>query len=237
MSIEALLEIKLISEALIGSGEGWGAAVDSDVVFDKYGIPYIPARRIKGLLRDSALEIGEMLHLAGISSEFFEKIGDYFGIAGMEHPSPLIFNNLRIDGYKEIKSWLQWMDEEAPGFASREALQDAYTVIRQQTALEMEGEKKGTARQNSLRTVRVLKPGSVFKGTIGICGNGNSDEILKILALSSRNLRRMGTMRTRGKGKVSCELRIAENSPVIDFSKPENIRLSLEQFKDKKGGE
>lgn len=40
--------LELLSDTLIGSGEGWGATIDTDVVFDDFGLPYIPARRVKG---------------------------------------------------------------------------------------------------------------------------------------------------------------------------------------------
>ena len=46
------INVKLKSDALIGSGEGFGAIIDTDVVFDEVGIPYIPGRRIKGCLKD-----------------------------------------------------------------------------------------------------------------------------------------------------------------------------------------
>ena len=48
------IEIQLISDAIIGSGEGFGSLIDTDIVFDGLGVPFIPARRIKGCLRDAA---------------------------------------------------------------------------------------------------------------------------------------------------------------------------------------
>ena len=43
------LKVKLKSYTLCGSGEGRGL-IDSDIVFDRHGIPFIPGRRVKGLL-------------------------------------------------------------------------------------------------------------------------------------------------------------------------------------------
>jgi CRISPR/Cas system CSM-associated protein Csm3 (group 7 of RAMP superfamily) len=51
------LEITLDSDALVGSGESYGSIIDGDVVFELNGLPYIPAKRIKGCLRDAAEEI------------------------------------------------------------------------------------------------------------------------------------------------------------------------------------
>lgn len=41
------IEIQLISDAIIGSGEGFGSLIDTDIVFDGLGVPIIPARRIR----------------------------------------------------------------------------------------------------------------------------------------------------------------------------------------------
>lgn len=45
--------------------------VDTDVVYDKYGIPYIPAKRIKGCIREAALEL---LEFGLISKDTYEKL-------------------------------------------------------------------------------------------------------------------------------------------------------------------
>ena len=46
-----VLKIKMQSMLLPGAGGG-SAVVDTETVHDEYGIPYIPARRLKGLLRE-----------------------------------------------------------------------------------------------------------------------------------------------------------------------------------------
>jgi len=46
-----LLEIKLLSATCPGSGEGWAGIVDTDIITDSSGLPFIPGRRIKGILR------------------------------------------------------------------------------------------------------------------------------------------------------------------------------------------
>ena len=53
------LYIKLLSDLCTYSGESYNSMVDTDVVYDKYGIPYIPAKRIKGCIREAALELLE----------------------------------------------------------------------------------------------------------------------------------------------------------------------------------
>ena len=53
------LSMKLLTDAVPASGSGVAGVIDTDIVFDEYGIPYIPARRIKGVLRESALMLIE----------------------------------------------------------------------------------------------------------------------------------------------------------------------------------
>ena len=51
------LIIELLSDMCTTSGDGHNSTVDMDVVYDIHGIPYIPAKRIKGCIREAALEL------------------------------------------------------------------------------------------------------------------------------------------------------------------------------------
>ena len=48
------LTIKLLSDSCTCSGETYNSMVDMDVVYDENGLPYIPAKRIKGCIREAA---------------------------------------------------------------------------------------------------------------------------------------------------------------------------------------
>ena len=54
------IRIQLLSDLCTGSGETYNSMIDSDITYDEYGIPYIPARRIKGCIREAALEMMEL---------------------------------------------------------------------------------------------------------------------------------------------------------------------------------
>ena len=54
------IKIKLLSDLCTYSGETYNSVVDMDVVYDENGIPYIPAKRIKGCIREAALEMKEL---------------------------------------------------------------------------------------------------------------------------------------------------------------------------------
>ncbi|WP_353686768.1 RAMP superfamily CRISPR-associated protein [Thermodesulfovibrio sp. 3462-1] len=201
------LTIELKSPCLIGSGEGFGAIIDSDIVFDEYGIPYIPSKRIKGCLRDSAIEICEMFESAGINVLDLQKdktenkysiVTSIFGKPGNDKSAPVYFSNLTIQGYDDIKKWLAYLMNQYSGLISREGIIEQYTEIRQQTAID---ETTGTAEEHSLRTIRVAKKGLVFEGSI----DADIDDV-KLLYFAVKNLRRLGTKRNRGYGEVECKL-------------------------------
>ncbi len=66
------IRITLKSDLCAGSGYSYAGIVDSDACYDTCGLPYIPAKRLKGCLREAAKMIG-------ISPEQEERI---FGKAG-----------------------------------------------------------------------------------------------------------------------------------------------------------
>ena len=51
---KAKIKITLKSDLCAGSGYSYAGIIDSDICYSKNGIPYIPARRIKGCLREAA---------------------------------------------------------------------------------------------------------------------------------------------------------------------------------------
>ena len=55
---EYRLIITLKSDLCVGSGYSYAGIIDSDICYDALGLPYIPARRLKGCLREAAELIG-----------------------------------------------------------------------------------------------------------------------------------------------------------------------------------
>ena len=51
------LRITLRSDLCAGSGESFGNSVDTDICISDAGLPYIPARRLKGCLRAEAVQL------------------------------------------------------------------------------------------------------------------------------------------------------------------------------------
>jgi len=204
---ELKIIVELKSPALVGSAEGFGAVIDADVVFDEAGIPYIPSKRIKGCLRDSAIEVCEMLESGGINLFNLEKdkegqyliVNQLFGIPGSQKPAPLFISNLTVKDYESLRQWLLYYQSEYGNIVNPEAVRRYYTEIRQQTAIE-----DGVAKEHSLRTIRVLKKGESFEGTVLL--ENSAEELLTLLCLACLNLRRFGGRRNRGFGEIKCSL-------------------------------
>lgn len=195
---EYKISINLESNCLLGSGEGWGSVVDTDIVFDSIGLPYFPARRLKGCIKESAEEVLEIMNFAGVSRFGNGIIRDIFGSPGDSNGANVIFNNLHLSNYKEVALWCSWALQELKGAVSNEVIVNSFTNIRQQISID----KKGIAEDKSLRTLRVLKSGLKFEGIVTI--RKDTQDVIDLLAFSCANLRYVGTMRNRGFGKVKC---------------------------------
>ena len=189
--------ITLESETLIGSGYGYGVVIDSDVVYDDDGFPYIPGKRIKGLLRDSAEELADILQLTDKST----LIRELFGTKGSDESAKVYFSDFALQNVTATKQQLSYFSQKYAGFINPETVIDSFTSIRRQTAIDQE---KGIARDTSLRTLRVLKSGIVFTGEISALDI--QDRSLELLHLAIIGLRRIGTRRNKGLGEVSTKL-------------------------------
>ncbi len=207
------LKIKLISPTLVGSGEGFGALIDTDIVFDDTGIPYIPSKRVKGCLLDSATDVKEMFERSKI--HFPMDIKTVFGRSGDIKSGAVYFSNLTIDDYKNNKAWLDYLltRKDCLSILSRERILETFTEIRQQTAIE-----DGVARSGSLRTMRLIRQGIEFYGDIHL--KTESEAVLNTLLISCLHFRFMGTKRNRGFGEVLCT--VSENGKEL------SIRQKLE---------
>ena len=152
-----LMKIELKSDLCSGNGESFGALIDNDICYDTYGIPYIPGKRLKGCLRDSAAELVNF----GMYQE--SEIKNLFGIKGQNKSSPLYVRDACIENYEDIIH-----DIENEGLSQTNVL-DNFTYVRAQTAVE----DSGIAKKGSLRYTRAVKKGICFYAEIKI--NSESD--------------------------------------------------------------
>lgn len=204
------LTIRIITESqvLIGSGEGWGSVLDSDVVMNKFGVPVFPGRRLKGLLKESAEDICDIMKAWGKGGRF-----DPARVFGEANQAAAIrVYNLGLRGSGETNNWLKWaFDHFGPQAGmTRENIINMFTEIRVQTAID----DNGVASENSLRTSRVLRKGLEFVGEIELA-NATDDDLM-LLGLACANLKWCGGMRNRGFGRIRCELHDGEKNLTED---------------------
>lgn len=198
------------SYLLTGSGEG-GVLIDADVVFHATGFPMIPARRVKGMLKES---LEEVLEITGEGQTTIEAtLTSFFGEPGKPtYEGKLLFHNLMLPDWQQISKELSDY-KDFPGFQP-DFIKGYFTAEIQQTAIgreNREGEIEGVAKKRSLRNYRVIKPGHSFEGLLEIT-SPLSDEEEKLLKRAIINLRYAGTRRNRGFGKVKCGLREASTN-------------------------
>ena len=205
------LAITLKSAVSPGSGQGWAGMIDSDIVFDELGVPFIPARRIKGVLRDNARDLIYALMHAHVPDQYSFTMGDeipnndlnlLFGKEGQEASAPLMIGNAYLEKYAEIQPWIKWAQQSFPEIVSRERVSLFFTSLRQQTAIDRNTD---TALEHSLRITRVLKPGYTFISDIRL-EIDNLDRFERLLALAVQVTRYLGSKRNRGLGSVECHL-------------------------------
>ncbi len=184
------IRIELLSDLCTASGETYNSIVDTDVEYDTLGLPYIPAKRIKGCIREAALE---MKDFGIITSEDFLQL---FGKEG-NASSAFTLSNAYIQNYKETAEALNAC--KALDYVSQQAVLDKYTTLRTQTAVDLE---TGVAEGNSLRTMRVVNKGLVFEAECNIKDSSKAEVLGQAISL----VKHIGLARTRGLGLVRMEL-------------------------------
>ena len=207
----AEFEVTITVETPIHLGSGQADVnVDAEIIHDALGFPYFPAKRFKGLLYESAVEIFEMFELAGISTEKLAAPEEIFhresDDAGKVSDVQLIVHDFYLKDYAKLRADWSYLQKEFPAFFEPTDILNAYTSIRYQTKLE-----NGVAFDRSLHNMRVLNSGTEFVGTLTLL-NGDA-KVLKTLALALKNISNAGTKRNRGFGRISCR---AENLPNVE---------------------
>jgi len=183
------MQITLLSDTLIGNADGYGAIIDKDSVFDEVGLPIIPGKRIKGIMREQA----------ELYTQFWEEISvkEMFGDIGLTDKTTeyLSVSSFTVSDYEANKAYLKYLIQK--GEISRSEVIGYFTTLRMMTRIDDDG----TAADTSLRTIRVLNKGLVFTGELHFDPLQETD-FKNIVSLT----RRIGSMRNRGLGHIQCKL-------------------------------
>lgn|GEM_PF-437591 len=191
------LRVHTQSPLHLGSGQA-DVNVDAEVVHDEAGLPYFPAKRLKGLLYESALEVTEMNTPLGEGAELRAELDALFQ-HGSQGEARLIIPSLYLAGHEEMKEDWQYLQRAYPELFTPADVLEQYTSLRYQTRLDR---KTGTAADGSLHNMRVVEAGLDFEGKIEVLGG--TERHFKLLALAFKNLTQAGVKRTRGFGCIDC---------------------------------
>ena len=177
-------ELKFFDYWHVSSGLSGGAALDSYVVKDSAGFPYVPGKTIKGLVREAA--------------ELFWDQGDIdkcFGSRGSEGEQNENDDTTQAQCYFSSAT----IDEKIAAEITSNNLQRNLFEIISATKID----DNGIAVDNSLRDIEVVLPMSL-KGEI----RNVNDEIAQNLKRALEMIKRMGLNRNRGLGR--CEFKVKE---------------------------
>ncbi|HQI81908.1 MAG TPA: hypothetical protein PLR71_10160, partial [Deltaproteobacteria bacterium] len=197
-----------------GSGEGLAGVLDTDIAYDDVGLPFIPAKRLKGLLRESAMELETLgAVLQGTVQALF---GTGYAPTGAEFK----VSNGCIRQYGQTHRALQWLqgNERYGRLFHPHAVLGCFTRIRSQTAMTAEG----TYADRSLRSMRVLNRGQEFFFALEA-----PEAHRPTLETVCKVTRAMGAGRTRGLGQIRLEL-VDEESNDLEAMAPADEGLREE---------
>ncbi len=193
------LQIKLKSDLCAGSGEGLGSLIDTDICYDNFGLAYIPSKRLKGLIKEAFVEYSDWAKNEA-NSEMFERISkELFGVENSNNSCNLKIDNAYLENADIIEDEIPKIEDRYQKYVSKQRIINLNTDIRYQTAVEQE---TGVAKENSLRSIRVLNSGETFFAILE-CDTEDESQILeKCVKLVTH----MGNNRTRGFGEIECKL-------------------------------
>lgn len=187
--------LTLKSDALPGGGVANKGVVDREIACDKRGLPLIPARRIKGILREAAEEL-EFLGL--LKQDFSRRL---FGESGSGQSSPFKISDGTLENCGSYKAFLDWaagdgQKDRLKSLFSPVSVLENFSYLRSQTSVD-----GGVAQENTLRISRVLKKGQRFVFRIHC-----PDEYINGLEMACAAVESFGESRNRGLGEISLAL-------------------------------
>lgn len=233
------LKIVLRSDLCAGNGESAGNSVDTDVCMDGAGLPYIPARRLKGCLRQSAYDM-EKMEYPEAADKIRRLFGDAYGNEGC-----LFLQDGVMRGAEAIQELLskkipkddrnrKGCEGPIPDCVKRMAhpanVGRMFSKVRGQTKLQ-----DGVKVDNSLRFTRVisqydpfdLKSSKEMEFYAPLYLDTEDPALKDFLTDCCKATRHIGTSRNRGLGNVKIMV-WKDDAMTGDSSKSEEEKVSKE---------
>lgn len=179
-------KIEFFSEWHCGSGLAAGADVDALVIKDRNGLPFVPGKTIKGLLREA---VEELVAFRGMSKSLLVTL---FG-------NSVDRNNK--DGGQEIDT----MQQGTVYFTDAVLVEEHQLLIRQEhlqefmfnTVSSTRLTDEGVAQKHSLRRIQTVLPCVLYGEILDI----PTSEMKQLLIEGLSMIKRLGVGRNRGLGR------------------------------------
>jgi hypothetical protein len=199
----------LLSDATFGRGEGLAGLVDQEVDHDQDGLPYLRGRTLKGLLNEECANILYALERQRADVERWRSAAQRL----LGGPGSTLKDDARMRvGPARLPADLRQAVRqalEAAGVTLQPAdVLDSLTTIRRQTAVD---EETGVPEEGTLRAMRVVLRRTPFEARLTFLDGANRQEDLPLLSACVLALRRAGTGRNRGRGRLRASLHADQN--------------------------
>lgn len=225
------IKITLRSDLCAGSGYSFAGMIDSDVCYDDCGLPFIPARRLKGCMREAALTT---LH-AVLSDDDIDYI---FGKRGQKEADGIYVSDARLGNYEALHSELKksMTDDGMKEIVTPQKALDTYTTVKAQTKIDRDS---GVAEDLSLRFTRTVNQvNALTKEEVvffaDLIYKSRHEKNLELILQATRSI---GLHRNRGLGAVkmewsgeSGELFGPEEKVITESGKPAGISYKIKNL-------
>ncbi len=190
-----------------GTGRGDGVAADAVVLRDATGLPYLPGRTVKGLLRE-AVHLGAAAGLPGLNAAVEAQLfgtgladkGTTDRVRKLEegrfrtHAGSLRFNDAVLGATRtEAAAWRAWAASDGGKVKVRELVSTLAS-----TAIDP---ASGTVRDQTLRTIEVVAPVTLW-APLSVEGEAPVPWA-SVGEAAALFLRAVGSHRTRGLGRCA----------------------------------
>ncbi len=199
------IHITLKTDATLGRGDGVAGLVDAEVEHDAAtGLPFLRGRTLKGLLVEECANMLFALERQGSSAlGNFQTVAKWlFGQAGSTLDDDALMHVGAAMLPKELRAAVEAEVKAKPPRLTPSDVLESLTAIRRQTAVD---DETGAPDEGSLRSLRIVLRETLFIAQIDFDKDPPADA-LALLATCVMSLRRAGTGRNRGRGRLSARL-------------------------------
>lgn len=195
MQVILTIDFKAPWRCGVGRGDFY---IDAFVARDVYGLPVVPGRAVKGVLRDALVEAVA----DGVASD--DAVTRWFGSRGapankrayQTKSGELHFDDARID--VETRAWFE---VDPDGADRRDARALLFDEVESTAIAEL-----GAARTGTLRRLEVTVPLTLSAAIDGPAVAGGDEDWRAVLALGLPYVVGFGAGRTRGFGRCALSL-------------------------------